>query len=439
VVPSGTLAALAGARLPAMPGPSGALGPAAQRCFGRDGQVVDCAAPGGRVGVRDCTTQRWGRAELRPLTGRPSFADDPGLQPGAVLQGARFARGEVVPVGVAPAAVPAVDRPAVDRTVTVHQAHTAEQLLFDLGADDRAAPWLTATLGLPAAAPDSTVVLAVTDTFRAADVPPGDPAALFRDGAAFADPDRTMTRENPPLVVASVVYGRQLLVAARGPAPAADLTAALQAAAAGKPAAAEIRAGVDAGSVLAQAELRVAARGGTAGDVQGYEALRALLAARPPASERGAVVAYTLRYLADGAPVELAFATAFDQTTCTALPDRPYAVVLTAANVDKDIYVWLADDGEGELVFHADEPKGGSVDLTQVLARRRAPEGVVQIKLGNGDCFRASGDLSITVDGVPRWTARVDKLLSDCGWQLEAKVKVSSATGEVDEVLRWIK
>jgi hypothetical protein len=245
-----------------------------------------------------------------------------------------------------------------------------------------------------------------------------------------------------------VTYGRQLLVAARSTQPAADVAAALEAAAAGAPASKELRPGLTVASVLARSELRLAAHGPEGPAVAAvrsappegaYEALQRLLAAPPPAGERGVAIAATIKYLVDRAPVELAFSTAFEQTTCVPLPDRPFAVVLSGANIDKDLYVWLENGGASELLFYSNQRQGGSVDLTQALARHGAPEGTIEMKLGNGDCFGASGSLAITVDGAPRWSAAVDKGLSDCGWQLDARVKVSSASGEVDELLRWVR
>jgi hypothetical protein len=120
-----------------------------------------------------------------------------------------------------------------------------------------------------------------------------------------------------------------------------------------------------------------------------------------------------------------------------AVPE-PHAVVLSGTNIDKDMYVWLERQPVNELVFYAGE-RTGTVNLTEALRWRGVTAGILELKLGNGDCFGASGDLAISVDGQARWTATVDKRLSDCGWQLEAHVRVDLIAGTVQELSRWVK
>lgn len=120
-----------------------------------------------------------------------------------------------------------------------------------------------------------------------------------------------------------------------------------------------------------------------------------------------------------------------------AVPE-PRAVVLSGSNIDKDMYVWLERQPVNELVFYGGE-RTGSVNLTEALRWRGVTAGILELKLGNGDCFGASGDLAISVDGQTRWTATVDKRLSDCGWQLEAHVRVDLIAGTVQELSRWVK
>jgi hypothetical protein len=199
-------------------------------------------------------------------------------------------------------------------------------------------------------------------------------------------------------------------------------------------------------AILAGAEVHAAARGPApslsalrqAPAAMAYEALRKLVAERPGA-DVGVPIAFTARYLVDGQAAALAFAASYQQVRCTPLPDRPYALVLTGSNVDKELYVYLENGTGNELLLYSNQRGGGTVSLNQALDRHGASDGVIQMKIGNADCFHTSGTLAITVDGVQRWKIDMDKLLSDCGWQLEAKVRVSEATGTLEELYRWVK
>jgi hypothetical protein len=162
-------------------------------------------------------------------------------------------------------------------------------------------------------------------------------------------------------------------------------------------------------------------------------------ATSPAAAAAGsALVAYSLRYLSDGKPASIAFSATYDQVRCSALPDRAFAIQLSGANIDSDMYVWLERPGGEELVFYTNEKSGGTVNVSELLARQGVSDGVVHVKVGNANCFGTSANLSLSVDGQERWKAAVDKLLTDCGWQLEAKIHVNAATGAIDEVFRWI-
>jgi hypothetical protein len=470
----------AGVRLPIERAGSGPLAPARQSCVGATGQPVDCAAPGGRFSVSQCTTQLWGRSEVRTLDDRPSLVDHGELYPAALLQGRPFLRGELQGVGIPRGAgrlqLAAVghrpyvrevtvmtgaqikqtvaDLAASDpvpvqprRTVTVVEAHSADQLAFELGTDGRyRPPGLAFALGLENAdRRTNTVVMAVSDIFFtvAFEPPSSNPTSVFRDGDHFTDADGSMGKDNPPLYVASASYGRQLLVAVRSAAPSSDLQAALQGALAGAAGGTMIRPGVTFESVLASADVRTLVRGGSL-DATGppYEQMRAFLA-KPPAgpvataATTAALVTYSLRYLDDGKPVSIAFSATYDQVRCAPLPDRPFAIQLTGANIDSDLYVWLEGPAGEELVYYTKERAGGTVNLSELLARQSAPDAVVHLKVGNGNCFGASADVAISVDGQERWKAVVDKALADCGWQLEAKIHVNAANGAVDELFRW--
>jgi hypothetical protein len=330
----------------------------------------------------------------------------------------------------------------------VVEADAPDELLFELGVDGRfGSPALVTALGLDRPRPANTVVLAVTDRFATAlfEPPADDPAAVFRDGAMFTDASGSMGPDNPPLYVASVSYGRQLLLAVRSALPQADLRAALEGAVAGAPPSSEARPGLTFQAIIATAELHASVRGPLsvqpmrdAPPAGAYEALRQLLAARAP-TDGGEPVGYTLKYLVDGEPAAMTFATHYRQIRCVPMPDRPFTLAMTGSNIDKDLYVWLESPGGNDLLLYSNEPGGGVVNLNLALDRHGAAEGVIQMKVGNGDCFHASGSLAITVDGVTRWSLETDKALSDCGWQLEGRVRVNQTTGKLEELLRWLK
>lgn len=118
---------------------------------------------------------------------------------------------------------------------------------------------------------------------------------------------------------------------------------------------------------------------------------------------------------------------------CQREPDtsRLHRVEVSFSDIDDDAYVWLADGPETRLcaVNQGPVPRHGECELTSQLNARRAWRSQIIIRLGNGGCFRTSGEISLKIDGTEVWHGTQNPVISHCGWQLMLRADIDLSTG----------
>jgi hypothetical protein len=495
---------------------NGSYGDRATQCSSEGAMMGACPdASRGGPGYVSCTTSGWGHSEVRTLADITALVDHPNIFPGAVIQGRYLsdtgdfalvdvprAGGRIVlsgPTLTAGAAsfrdvgeirgstvqdaisdvLGSVRTTRAELSLTEQDMYSREQLMFEFGADARiGAARFGATIGVDGATTRNVHVLKFTQVFYHVSFEPplGSPSLVFRDGEDFQDPSFSIGAGNPPLYVSDVAYGRQIFVSLVSSESSNQLRLAFNAAYDAGSAAASAMTRVQAESILRDAEVIVAVRGGNASraattlagsGAQKVEQIRALIADPVAAAyspkNPGAPIAYSVNYLLTGARAEMAYHVArYNRSECERIPARPFRLSLQGTNIDDDMWVYLArpenrdnpDAWQRIFVTNTRVASGASpwhsVDLTAEIARFNAGSGAltpftdtaVIVKLGNGGGFGSSGDFRVCgerpCDSEPLWSFGFHPVgWRTLGWQVEAKLNVNPATGEVRPVGLW--
>ncbi|HUX85426.1 MAG TPA: thiol-activated cytolysin family protein [Chloroflexota bacterium] len=130
----------------------------------------------------------------------------------------------------------------------------------------------------------------------------------------------------------------------------------------------------------------------------------------------------------NGQPIQLNDAVTFQAQTCNkmALPNPTYSYTVRLSNINYDVYVYV----NGALVKHQ---VGGSATVA-INSRLGTGDNTLEIKLGNANCFKASLNMSIDVNGAQKVTRGYYNDLASCFYPADWKYKVNKDTGIVTKV-----
>lgn len=241
---------------------------------------------------------------------------------------------------------------------TVSKAYSSEQLALDLGF---AAKWssgeVQAKLKVDGARESNVVVAYFRQIYYSLTMDtPADPAALFADSVTPADLAAAgLDADNPPAYVASVDYGRIILVKMETSSShlRVDAEAALRQATGDKTVAGNVSAKYE--KIARESTFTVIVIGGSAegsSRIQGVEDLNKLPAMideglvysrRTPA----APVSYTVRFLKDNGPATIGFTTEYNHQECVVYESGYVKLSHSGGYVAKFTVTWDAPNDKG--------------------------------------------------------------------------------------------
>lgn len=214
---------------------------------------------------------------------------------------------------------------------TMESAHSFEEAAFKLGLNVK---WMNGEVKSKfdhsSWGEQTNLVVKLTQSYYTVSfAPPASPTEFFAPSVTAADAARYMGKDNPPLYVSSVVYGRTLLMRVESSASESELRAALEASFEVSAADVETNLDVHHKSVLNSSRFTVFSLGGKASDVlqvasNGATAIPAYLqgGAEFSPSSPGAPISYTLRSLQNNEAVKVALSTDYTIPECGLNVDR---------------------------------------------------------------------------------------------------------------------
>jgi thiol-activated cytolysin len=242
---------------------------------------------------------------------------------------------------------------------TISKAYSSEQLALDLGF---AAKWssgeVQAQLKVDGARERNVVVAYFRQIYYSVTVDtPAEPGAVFAPGVTPADLARAgLDEKNPPAFVASVDYGRIILVKMETSSShlRTDAEGALQQATGGRQVSAELKAKYE--KIARESTFTVIVIGGAAegsARIQSVEDLNLLpkmineglvYSRRTPA----APISYTVRFLKDNAPAVIGFTTEYNQQECVLYESAAVKIRHSGAYVAKFSVTWDQPNAQGK-------------------------------------------------------------------------------------------
>ena len=321
-----------------------------------------------------CTTQDWGESEVRTLVDTVGLnTDNTTVFPGALIEGKPLndngefsvikiprAPGNIFMTGLllepgsqytaenvdmsASGVNQAISNLITDNGIlgtsanfgfTSSEAYSEEKFLFDLGVDGRyknASLARDLSIGVDKTKNYSFVKFTqVYYDMNFDDSTLTDPTGVFRDGEKFDDSRNQINADSPPLYVSKVSYGRMVFFVAESTHDALEVSDALEGALNGGLAGEiAVNSGLTYENILARSKIYFHVVGGAA-DL----ALQPLDSATPEemfsrvqqfikdpasanfsASNPGAPIAYTLKYLKNSADARMSFSVNYDRNQC---------------------------------------------------------------------------------------------------------------------------
>ncbi len=285
---------------------------------------------------------------------------------------------------------------------------------------------------------------------------PGSPEQVLADGVTLAHVQEAMTPGAPPAYVASVTYGRiiMLRMETSESATTAEVESAFRYATT-----AETSGSIDARSeqILSNSSIEVITLGGNAA-----VASRAVTTGDPDAtiaeiqsiiqgdnavyskSNPGVPIAYTVRYLKDNSLAKMGYTTDYTATECTVLQTRN---TITVA-LDR-FYVWRDCDsigGRGDFEFKAEVSggSGGPFTITRRVTLARESSSLIRqetrfdLPTEEGQSFRVdfwSSEWDVTAFGNDKRDSDMDNLHGSVVHRFQNGVW-TSVGGEDDGVIR---
>jgi hypothetical protein len=406
-----------------------------------------------------CGIQKWEESDVRTFEDTIALDVNQGVvYPGALLQGADLMRGVFKPItiprapgrlflsgitkeagGVYTATVESINGPDVQQAIqdllpqqavgttarlgaNWQQTYSSEHLLFELGIDGRyTSPnfkaSLSTSLNLKTESNRTRLFYKFSQVFY--DVIFEDPqlaTSVFRDGARFQDTENQIGPGNPPLYVQKVSYGRMIILLAESAYNSTEVEATLEAAAEGQNVQGEIRSGLSYKDVMSETSIHYMVLGGSAGlaveplkesdPEKLFEAVRNFLsqpaAAEYSASNPGAPIAYTLRYLSTRDVARASFSTTYDRKNCTVTtiqePTVPHKIEFRIADISRCVagcdQMILLVNGLPIIATRAN----GWIELTPWLTP--GVDNSVEVQYYNGNCGGRFLKLEVRQDGV---------------------------------------
>ncbi len=328
-----------------------------------------------------CTTEGWGESEVRQLTDTLGLdLSGSNLYPGALLQGKAFELGNFVPITIprAPGTIymtglvlendanyfirdvdmsasgvnQAISQLITDNKIqgttakigyAQSQAHSYENMLFELGIDGRyASNTMASDLKIDSKSARNYSFVKFTQTYYDMIFDDSTLAVatdVFRDGEKFADPEGQIAPGNPPLYVSKVSYGRMVFFVAESTHDALEVEVALRAAVQGGAGDLKVDSGLTYQQVLERSKIYYYVIGGSAelalkpieetsqegmfNAVKGFIADRN--AANFSAASPGEPIAYTLKYLKNRTPAAMSYSVNYDKKNCEFARKKPPA------------------------------------------------------------------------------------------------------------------
>lgn len=485
------------ATLPMTKGQDGAIGTAQTACTTGTSPTACPGSKGHSSSIQMCTTQNMGASDIKALDGMALFLQRPEIFPGAMLQGkqlggsnyklvtiprsgGRFQVDGLTLQSSAYSDLPGdFDKAVADELVkqvigadsnvlgtradfslATHEAYSEQQVAYKLNLSAGAyGVEVSALLNSSKSSTRNTIVAKFAQTFYTVNYTPPRASEIyntyratrfFRDGDLFADPDNQIGADNAPLYVSQVKYGRQVLFALTSDKSVDELEAAFKAAYKGA-----VEAGGEVSSefknILNSSEISYIVIGGDAGAavkplgaVNGDSMYAKLMnylgqakTARYSASNPGAPIAYTLKYVDSDEIAKMAYSVVYDKKDCSTLNPQQYQMKIAMENIDDDIALYVVSDNAdvtndsqltaaNRILFWS----GGNhtIDLNEHL---RPGNSTVVARLGNRGCGASSIKMSVNADEQPRFRRQYQTWLSHCGYQFRLAFRVNKDTGDV--------
>lgn len=243
---------------------------------------------------------------------------------------------------------------------TISKAYSSDQLALDLGFSARwSSGEVQAQLKVDGARERNVVVAYFRQIYYSVTMDtPAEPGALFAAGVTPADLARAgLDAKNPPAYVASVDFGRIILVKMETSSShlRTDAEGALRQATGDKQVSADLKAKYE--KIARESTFTVIVIGGAAegsARIQSVEDLNLLpkmineglvYSRRTPA----APVSYTVRMLKDNAPAKIGFTTEYNQQECVVYESASVKIRHSGAYVAKFSVTWEQPDASGKF------------------------------------------------------------------------------------------
>lgn len=485
------------ATLPMTMGQDGAIGTAQTACTA-GASTTACPGNKGHSGsIQMCTTQNMGASDIKALEGMALFLQRPEIFPGAMLQGKQLggsnyklvtiprSGGRLQVDGLTLKSSAYRDLPGdfdkavaddlvkqvigadsnvlgtrADFSLSTHEAYSEQQVAYKLNLSAGAyGVEVSALLNSSKSSTRNTIVAKFAQTFYTVNYTPPRASEIyntyratrfFRDGDFFADLDNQIGANNAPLYVSQVKYGRQVLFALTSDKSVDELEAAFKAAYKGA-----VEAGGEVSSefknILNSSEISYIVIGGDAGaavkplDAVNGDSMYAKLmnylgqakTARYSASNPGAPIAYTLKYVDSDEIAKMAYSVVYDKKDCRTLNPQQYEMGIVMENIDDDIALYVVADNAdftndsqltaaNRVVFWS-----GGNHTTSLNPYLRPGNSTVVARLGNGGCGASSIKMSVNADQEPRFRRQYQTGLSHCGYQFRLAFRVDKDKGDV--------
>jgi len=374
---------------------------------------------------------------VRPLKDVPTLGPNAAIYPGALLQGKAFQTGHFAPITIereggtifvegitvkqVTAKVPHVSADFVNAAVVKlarqnslgtaaniafpapQVVYNSDQLAYSLGVDGRFLNGLDHTIHIDPNSNKNYVLAKFTQTYFTASFEyPSDPYSVFADGEDFDDDEGQIASDNPPLLVDTVGYGRNIYFLVASDHDASAVSEALTSAErSGSGDATAISKGVPISykRILQESTVSYFVQGGEAlatlghvGQISGvgdmYAAIKKAIADAKVAQltdlSKGLPVSYSLRYLASGEPPLMGFATSFYETQCSTQSKQFYSFTLNLLCIDKSARITaIGPSGHEEDVWSGNGPLPKYINLDEPQFPKSKDSYILRLQLFN--------------------------------------------------------
>jgi thiol-activated cytolysin len=281
--------------------------------------------------------------------------------------------------------------------------------------------------------------------------PPGLPHQFFDPAVTVEAVAAVVGAENPPVYVSSIGYGRQVVFTFESSLSKKELQAALSFVYQGG---AEVSGSVSLthAEVLSNTKSTAFILGGNGGEaamaaIGNLETLREFITRGGNYSKDspGAAIAYKLSYVRDHTPVQVSYASTFEQRTCSRISQKLHVVFekLTVVNsggdVGGDLEVFGTVTTRGSGTTNQPLVNWASTEYKQIATNNSFPpagiigEAIVAVRPQAGNALRVTTDLfesdAVATDSFG--TAVMDAAPFEAGWRRTLTLYRSSGTQQI--------